>query len=385
MRGARLILAIGAVLVLAAADEIPVVAPPVSASAMAPLPAVTPGRDVALTASARGVEFRLPDDWLLLGPERARLRVLRGIRPIGVAVNGKWAGVLAPAGDDARAPDLLFPARLLRPGANRITLLDATPWGAQLVLGVPPSARMRLPDIARALAGLGAAGVVALTPDKAARARGVAALLPPGPGVGVRLSVAGIEDLAQVPLAQVGLTPRAVALALMPPRPREAGFVPATVVPRPVDLAGRAHALAAASLAPLGAVAQHLAGPDLGALEGWLAGRGGTAVLLTARPGQLWMVLGPGVAPAPVAATLAAGRADGPHGQVAILGRDGRWQSATVPGQLPHLAEPLRPGNLRQVLGTLLSARPWLLALGLLGLAATAAALAAAGLGLARR
>ncbi|MCE6969435.1 cellulose biosynthesis cyclic di-GMP-binding regulatory protein BcsB [Cereibacter sphaeroides] len=375
----------------------------------------------------RDLDFRLPEDWLLLATQKAWFGLDYGFAeglPEGavllVKVNGTTVRMLPldrEAGPVKPRLDIRFPARLLRPGPNRLTFEsiipgdpadEPCPAGAGDLLAVldsseltvPPAPRMEMDDMARDLARLRAEGIHPATPEGLARALPFMAAFGTGPAEGeVSLTVAGLHDLGRVPMAEAGLTPRLLALALLPPtvsrlveRPEE----PATgAAPVPLGLGpaeggspplvgthwlGRAKALVAATLEPAVVGARRLLQPGDGALADWLSVRKGVAVVLAPEPGRLWVVLGPDAEPAAVAAALARAPHSplGPQGQLAVLGTDGRWSSWTAPGILPRLKEPLSPGNLRQVVGNVASARPPMLLGGMLGLAWISAAVALA-------
>ena len=269
-----------------------------------------------------------------------------------------------------------FAANLLHPGANRVSFeailpgdppdLPCTPLEEETLtilgtstLWTPPAPPMTLPDMARPQARLTPDGLQ-LGTETAASAAGEELLLPfaalyqppvPRPDrAPAVLTVARIEAPGSLPLAPLGLTRRMLEEAVAP--------IPASAE-GPVD--GPTDSWLHRRWAEL----RGLALPGDPPLDRWLADRRGIAVLLQPDPDlrqDLWLLLGPEADPGFVAAALEAGRRafDGPRGQVSLLGADGRWTSWADPDQPPRLQEPLRPGNLRFVLGHYASWSPML-------------------------
>jgi hypothetical protein len=98
-------------------------------------------------------------------------------------------------------------------------------------------------------------------------------------------------------------------------------------------------------------------------LERWLQEQRGQAIVMQldpARPNQLWMVRAPGSDISAIASAVVAARtnAEGPRGQVAVLDRNGNWQSWIAPDRQPVLLESVTPGNVRYVVGNFVSAMP---------------------------
>ncbi|AZB54912.1 cellulose synthase [Cereibacter sphaeroides] len=403
------------------------------------LPQIPPGRVVTLADMGvdtiltdnryfnRDIDFQLPDDWLLLASQKAQIGIDYGFAgglPEGalllVKVNGTTVRML-PLDRDA-APvkprlDIRFPARLLHPGPNRLSFESVVPGNppdqpcpasagdlmqvlSSTDLEVPPSPRMQMADMARDLAQVTPASVHPATPDGLARTLPFMAAFREVPGAApVDLTVAGLHDIATVPLNEEGLTPRLLALTLLPStvsrlveRPAAPAGPPANalaplgaapgegVMPPLVESnwSDRAQTFVQATLQPVIQTVRRMVRPGDGNLAEWLATRKGTAMLLAPEPGKLWVILGPEAEPARVAEALAmAPRSPGgPRGQVAVLGSDGRWSSWSKPGLLPELREPVSLDNVRSVVGNVASARPPLLLGGMLGLAWISAAIA---------
>ncbi|MGP3697419.1 cellulose biosynthesis cyclic di-GMP-binding regulatory protein BcsB [Rhodobacter sp. NSM] len=406
------------------------------------LPMVSPGRVVTVATLGapdiitndryfeRNVDFRLPDEWLLLASQKARMGLDYGFAgglPEGavllVKVNGTTVRML-PLDRDA-APvkprlEMRFPARLLHPGPNRLSFeaiipgnppdepCPSTQGNLLQVLGstelfVPPSPRMTMADMARDLAWVTPAGVQPATPEGLARTLPfMSAFHDASDGRPVQLTVTGLHDLDRVPMAEAGLTPRLLARTLLPSavsrlvddRPAAETDTPANAL-TPLGAApgestlpalvesnwfDRARAFMLATLEPALHGVRRLVRPGDGDLVEWLASRKGEAMIIAPGPGELWVVLGPEASPARVASALAVAQhsPEGPRGQVAVLGSDGRWSSWSQPGILPRLEEPISLSNVRSVVGNVASARPPMLLGGMLGLAWISAAIAIA-------
>lgn len=216
----------------------------------------------------RDIPFNLPDDWLLLANQRARMDLHYGFAdglPPGalvlVKVNGQTVRLLPLDKDGGRLRprlDIGFPANILHAGQNAVTfemIVPGTPPDEAcplrradmlVVMGdstltVPPAPRMRMGGLAEPLRVLG--GDAIAVPDGAQDLVGLSrevvsmsALLPAranpdGNGFPVRLSVVRAEDAALMPAgAFPGLTARRISEALAPrlsPALSPTGEVPA--------------------------------------------------------------------------------------------------------------------------------------------------------------
>lgn len=405
--------------------------PPLPPASLADAPLLTPGAPVTFRALgvddfvgnthyfSRDIAFRLPDDWLLLANQKARIDLRYGFADnlargalMLVKVNGETVRLLPldRNGGELQAPlDIGFAANLLRPGANSVSMemiVPGAPPGSPctarradmlVVLGdsaldIPAAPRMREPGLATALAGLGGDGISVPDgqPGKTALDRALvslAAML--GPGGTSRMQVVGVEGVPQIPLEQTGLSVRqvqdamlgrpaaATAAATPAPPPRTPGFrltdtdaPPATTIPAAPgfldSLADRiGHALSADGWVArqAGAVAAAAWRGADGPLPEWLAGRNGQALLLRpdpAAPGDLWLVVAPGARLTDVAAALVSLRQAGQaRGEAALLQADGQW-AIWSPGRAPILEEPLTPANFRAVAGNYASWSPLL-------------------------
>lgn len=373
---------------LAAAEGTPQAATP---------PQITPGIETPFTdlglpdTTARGhyilreMNFRLPDDWLILASQEARFNLLYGFADglaegslMLVKVNGQTVRLLPldRNGGAVQPPlEVGFSANLLRPGANRVSFEAILPGDppdlpcppledetltilGSSTLWTPPTPSMDLPDMARPLSRLTPDGV---QPGDDVQARDANTLLLPFAALHdpteiapdrapATLTVARADAPGALPLAPLGLSRRMLEEALSQ-LPRAAEEAPLT--------------------GPAGWLQRRwndlstLARPGDPPLDRWLATRQGIAMLLQPdpeAPQDLWLLLGPGADPAYVAAALEVGRRafDGPRGQLSLLGTDGRWTSWADPARPPRLQEPLGPGNLRFVLGNYASWSPML-------------------------
>lgn len=116
-------------------------------------------------------------------------------------------------------------------------------------------------------------------------------------------------------------------------------------------------------------------------LNTWLERQRGQAILMQldpARPNEVWMVRSAGADVSSIASAMVAARtiSEGPHGQVAILDRNGEWQSWTAPDRQPVLLEPISLSNVRHVVGNFVSAMPIRYVTGLFFLALVSALVA---------
>ena len=275
-------------------------------------------------------------------------------------------------------------------------------------LQVPPSPKMRRHDMGLALERLGGDGVVVPAgasgdpARNAERALALSALLRPlsEGGAATRLNVIGEDSAGLVPMGGTGLT-RAMLQAVLDPRLRPPAptlaVTTADPAPAPLRLAlaqqaatggavsagsegdakeedetsegeggiNRAAAWLwrpftadgwvlhqAARLARL----RELAFPNTSDLATWIRGRTGKAVLMQldpSDPDNLWLVVAPQASITDVAARVDSfrrGSSGKAKGQLAILQDDGTWATWSAAWR-PQLLEPLRPGNIRAVLG----------------------------------
>lgn len=345
----------------------------------------------------RDIDFRLPDDWLLLAQQKARLDLdyafAEGLGRgalLMVKVNGTTIRLLPLDRGDGTTLDTLpirFEARLLRPGINRLTFEAEIPAAApdlpcpereepmlrvhdSTALFVPESPRMRQPDLGRLVSRLGPASVET--------SRAAAAQLPPGTADLVRASLAlgspeegargtlrlkvpaDLAELRDTPMAEARPVLEDMLLGTFRPggMPGNGAAPPAVGTEEALgwrtllglDRLAELPATAGATLATL--LPGGRAGPDA-----WAEGRSAQAVLLqpdpSGAPDLAWLVLRPDSNAAQVAAALSLARdaAEGPAGQIAALDATGEWSSWMAPDRPLRLLEPLNARNLRNVLG----------------------------------
>lgn len=359
---------------------------------VADLPALVPGTAPTLDEIGLGgrvaesrytlnaLRFVLPDDWLLLAAQEARIdlsyRYAAGLPETAqmlVKVNGTTVRLLPLHGEGGLNLPVLpvgFQARLLAPGVNEVSFETFIPGdppdlpcaqipgpfveiSGETALVVPDSPAMTLPRLGTALRGVAPGGIAAIAGADPAglAAQTVLALvetLQPLPGAGgATLTVAGLRSMDARPLAELGLGRSVVDGLLTPPLP----------------------AATAAEAAPPGWIARLRAGlvgmavPGDPALDRWIRGRSGDALLFMPDadvPQDLHLIVSPGADPAAVARALSDARFDprGPRGQVAILTRDGAWQSWQPATAVPRLHEPVTFANFRTIAGNYASWSP---------------------------
>lgn len=420
------------------------VLPKIDAGAAGQIPLLTTGREVSFSQLGQGdftgnthyfrkdVPFRLPDDWLLLANQKAEMTLHygygRGLAEnsiLLVKINDTTVRILPldrEGGKILEPLDIGFAANILHPGTNSASfemMVPGNPADAVcearrsdmlVVLGattldVPSSPKMRQPGVATALQQLGRDGVLIGEGSADAALAGEAAVALTGlvgPGQGgdsaSQLTVVGLGNLGQVPLAMAGITAKQVTNTLFPPTEVSTAATPATTsaaTPAATTAAPSAsYSLTeegdgAATAAPTeaapsfmsrlwagverqftleGWVGQRLiALRDIASMSGgqsanaWLAERTGQALLVqpdSSEPGQLWLILQPEADVERVARAVVDLRAVGvAHGEIALLDKEGAWQIFDS-RPVPELLEPLRPDNIRTVLGNYASTSP---------------------------
>lgn len=423
-------------------DELPDIAAalPAAGPGTSGPPRVVPGQPVTLTelGSAdiignthyfrRDIDFALPDDWLLLANQKARLTLRYGYArqlPEGalllVKVNDQTVRLLPLDRDGGHVLPPLpvgFNANLLHPGRNTLSFEMMVPGDppdeacpvrttdmmvvlAESVLDVPASPSMMLPGMASTVLGLRPANVT--VPASAAGDAGLQATairlasalsLPPQPRDSVTLTVARLSELGSVPLDVAGVSQGQLQALLFPRQPNAAE---ATAMPAPAASAYTLNAPAAGSATAEPGVLSRLwtwttgrlfsqerlwrnaenfretafQGSEL-SLRDWMAERQGEALLWRPdleAPDSLWLILGPRVSVDEVADRLEGLIAShSAIGEAAVLRADGSWDIWT-PIRPPQLSEPLAGGNLRAILGNYASWSPLLFTLCLLALA----------------
>lgn len=389
-------------------------------------------RNVEVNSRYRLIEqgFRLPDDFVILTNAKAELRLdyayaegLPRDAMLLIHINGTNVRLLplrGQANEWIESFPIRFEARLLRAGANTLgfeVIIPGDPAdlpcpnteetslaiGESSTLQVPYSPSMFLPDMHFAFVNLQPESVAVNELTGRAFDRHAVATMRAALGTGgranvspelTRLHLLALDDLGAVPSGGHSISRRAFEAVLSdePADPaltadavgggvgagRQGGLLDLSARPETTERTGT-------SLAWLRAQARQALNwlhPQSGfMLESWLAEQSGQAIMLQldpARPNQIWLLRAPGSDVGALAAAVAAARStgDGPRGQVSVLGHDGRWHNWFAPDRQPALLEPIRLGNMRHVLGNVVSAMPVRYALTLFFLALISAAVA---------
>lgn len=365
--------------------------------------------------------FRLPDDYIVLTNAKAEIRLdyiyvpdLAEGAMLLVNINDTNVRLLPLRGEAGQLIEqfpVRFEARLLRAGINTLSFEVMVPGdppdmpcatadtpvlaiGESSNLMVPYSPSMFLPDMHVAFSGLTPDSVVVneLT-ERSFDANDIVTLRAALSGgeradaaaLNARLHLLTLDDLGSVPAGGYRVSRRAIEAALFTePEPAalaDAGGDEGHALLR-IQERGDSRAVLTRGWEWLTSgftTSLQWLQPRSGLLlENWLAEQNAQAVLLQldpARPTQIWMLRAPDSDISAIASAMVAARttAEGPRGQVAILDRDGRWQSWVAPDRQPVLLEPVTLGNVRHVVGNFVSAMPIRYVLGLFFLALVSA------------
>lgn len=356
--------------------------------------------------------FRLPDDYVVLTNAKAEIRLdyiyaegLPGGAMLLIHVNGHNVRLLPLQNEGGRLIEqfpVRFEAQHLRAGVNTLgfeVMIPGDPadmpcpvWeqpvlaiGADSTLMAPYSPSMYLPDMHFAFRALGAQGVQPQTHAARAfseddvitlRAALAGSTIAGRADPAARLHLLSLDDLPALPLGGYQVSRRAIENVLLGaaldsenPDAAPADGLGSSLLRMTGDSGAGRQPPAALSVGWDWAVglfdaALHWLHPHSGMLlEGWLQEQRGQALLLQLdpmRPGHLWLLRAPGTDISGLASAIVAARTvgEGPRGQVSVLDAEGRWHNWIAPDRQPVLLEPLRPGNLRHVLGNLVSATP---------------------------
>jgi len=364
--------------------------------------------------------FRLPDDYIVLTNDKAEIKldyIYVPELPLGsmmlVHINGTNIRLLPLTGEAGELIEqfpVRFEARHLRAGINTLAFEVMVPGapadmpcptaeapvlaiGQSSTIQVPYSPSMYLPDMHIAFAGLTPQSVVVNEmSDRAFDQNDVVTLRAALSGgersdaatLGARLHLLAIDDLGSIPTGGYQISRAAIEAAMLNDTPLAASPLdaPSGHALLRVQERGESTAVLARGwdwLKSGFATALQWLQPRSGALmETWLAEQDAQAVLLQldpARPTQVWLVRAPGSDISALASAIVAARttAEGPRGQVAVLDRQGRWQSWTAPDRQPVLLEPVTLSNIRHVVGNFVSAMPIRYVVGLFFLALVSA------------
>ncbi|WP_439561052.1 cellulose biosynthesis cyclic di-GMP-binding regulatory protein BcsB [Roseinatronobacter sp.] len=411
---------------------------PQPAASRAPL--LQPEQDVPLSAlgvhtesfsqryARRDHPFRLPDDWLVLTAAKARLNLdyiyatgLPREAMLLISVNGEAIRLL-PLRDEGGQVISQFPidfeARILQPGANRLTFEVMVPGdppdlpcpavdrpflqiGDSSTLHVPYSPSMAIPDMNLAFG--------ALTPDSirlndmTARAYSETDILMLSAALArsqadmraATLHLISLDDLGSVPAAHHRADRRLLEDTVLSVQQLDTSQSdPALAFSddpferrRQQDSSfslgfGRAFSNGWGAIRDSVRWATDRIFPSSGEqLNQWLQDRRGQAVLFhldATRPDEIWMLRSPDSDMNEIAHAIAAARANGagPRGQVSILGHQGDWQNWIAPDRRPILLEPWSMTNFRYAMGNFVSARPIFFTIMILFLALLSAVIA---------
>jgi len=352
----------------------------------------------------RNHPFRLPDDWLILTAEKARIYLdyayadgLPRDSMLLISVNGQSIRLL-PLRGEGGAPITRFPvdfeARIMQPGTNTLTFEMMVPGdpsdlpcpvheqpflqiGESSSLFVPYSPPMSIPDMDLAFS--------ALTPDSlrrnelsgraysdgdiltlsAALARARGDIRPS------TLHLISIDDLGAVPMAHHRADRKLLEDTVLITPEYETLMAEQTAANDPFAARRQQDRGLTAALSNIWSllldrvywVRDRIFPSNGDQLNAWLAERRGQAVLFHLdpdRPDEIWMLRSADSDMTQIAQSIAAARAygRGPRGQVSILSHDGRWDNWIAPDRRPVLLEPWSLQNFRTAMGNLVSARP---------------------------
>lgn len=360
-----------------------------------------PGSDVTLAqmglppVAMRGrygrsdLNFLLPPDWLLLASQSAEIGLIydyaEGLPETALMllkVNDTTVRLLplfGQGGEEIPVLQVSFPARLLSPGINALTVETIIPGeppdmpcpriegellrvSDQTTLRIPASPSMQFPDLGAQLLRLAPENIAAVTRDTRENvatsvADALHVLFRPLAETATTgsLAITSVFHADAVPLEQLGLTRQMVETMLVP----AAMMTESDTVAENRSLGARVIGFVGNTITAISGLAR----PRDPALADWVDGRHGDALLLMPDlqyRDVLWLVVAQGADPERVAAAVTAGRisATGPSGQLSILTHDGTWQSWMSPAQGPELLEPLSIANVRTVAGNYASWSP---------------------------
>ncbi|MCC1481342.1 cellulose biosynthesis cyclic di-GMP-binding regulatory protein BcsB [Roseibaca sp. Y0-43] len=348
--------------------------------------------------------FRLPDDWLILTAEKARIFLDYAYAPglpdeamLLISVNGQSIRLL-PLRDEGGAPITRFPvdfeARIMQPGTNTLTFEMMVPGdpadlpcqaydqpflqiGGSSSLFVPYSPPMSIPDMDLAFS--------ALTPDSLRRNElsgraysdadvlTLAAALARSRG-DIRpstLHLISLDDLGAVPMAHHRADRKLLEDTVLITPEYEALMAAQQAADDPFSARWQQERGLTAAFSNIWSllldrvywVRDRIFPSNGDQLNAWLAERRGQAVLFhldPARPDEIWMLRSADSDMTQIAQSIAAAReyGRGPRGQVSILGHDGRWDNWIAPDRRPVLLEAWSLQNFRTAMGNFVSARP---------------------------
>jgi hypothetical protein len=352
----------------------------------------------------RNHPFRLPDDWLILTAEKARIYLdyayaegLPDEAMLLISVNGQSIRLL-PLRDEGGMPIDRFPvdfeARIMQPGTNTLTFEMMVPGdpadlpcpaydqpflqiAESSSLFVPYSPPMSIPDMDLAFS--------ALTPDSlqrnelSGRAYSDADVLTLSAALArsrgdiraSKLHLISIDDLGAVPMAHHRADRKLLEDTVLITPEYEALIAAQQAADDPFSARRQQERGLTAAFSNIWSllldrvywVRDRIFPSNGDQLNAWLAERRGQAVLFhldPARPDEIWMLRSADSNMTQIAQSIAAAReyGRGPRGQVSILGYDGRWDNWIAPDRRPVLLEAWSIQNFRTAMGNFVSARP---------------------------
>ncbi|WP_098410097.1 cellulose biosynthesis cyclic di-GMP-binding regulatory protein BcsB [Thioclava sp. ES.031] len=352
----------------------------------------------------QSLQFRLPNDWLILSSAKATLRLSYGFAadlPQGALMLVKVDGVtvrllpLDTNGGKVQPPlDIRFPANILKSGVNNVTFVTIAPGnppdrpcpksdtplmtildGSSLL--VPSSPRMKFIGMNSLVAALRpnqlvASGSAALQSHIEKLTTTLASSLRPISGIppisDAQLKIVALDNLQNVSLGKLGVQPRTL----------ENVFFGAPDTRAQASIENPDYGFFNASkllfsLEAIGKKISDLAQPGDPPLKEWLANRRGKAALVLTdpkRPHKLSLIVPPNSDAAQIADAIARARlsSNAPRGQFSLLTEDGKWENWQDASAPPVLEEPLSLGNFRAVAGNFASWSPLYFVLLLFGL-----------------
>ena len=381
------------------------------------------GRYVAMP-----VNFRLPNDWMLLANQKARLNLDYRFAPalprgalLQVKINSKTVRLLPldrKNGNTLPTLPISVPANMLRPGQNTLlfeALIPGDPSHAPCpsistplveILGtselyVPPSPRMSVLDLDHALSVLDASDVLLTEAAHQMLDSGAHVMLAStfSSGPAARLESPSPKLTVGVP-ADIYLVSPFYSNAAIQAMQNAMRSLPAPAPQAQADPWGGVNGGTDDSLkmGMMRLLSQLQTGflsfsgetyTSTSELPSWLQTRSAEAVLIQpdpAHPERVWLFVNPQTDLRMLATSLANRLygTDGPRGQIAVYSSATGWQNWSTTAKVLHLLEPLTPSNFLAVAGNFATAFPWIFVF-LLILIAFAASVVSAVLVLNRR
>ncbi|SDY78794.1 cellulose biosynthesis cyclic di-GMP-binding regulatory protein BcsB [Citreimonas salinaria] len=386
--------------------------------AVPPVPQVTPGTakplaeltQTDLVAHGRyiamRVSFRLPNDWMLLANQKARLDLDYRFAPalprgalLQIKVNGKTVRLLPLDRDGGRELPTLpvsMPTNVLRAGQNTLlfeALIPGDPPHAPCPVVntplveilptsrffVPASPRMSVLDLDHALAALTASDVLLTESAQRSLAPGAHVMLASvfggtkaeTPTLGtpkVTVGVPGDIALLSPFYSDSALQAMGNAMRSLPPPSSGSGEMPVAWSDNAGSAADGAMTRVMQMFSQLQTGFLSFSGETYTStteLPAWLRARSADAILVQpdpALPEQVWLFVNPDLDLRALASSLANRLYvdDGPRGQIALFTAGTGWENWSTTAKILYLLEPVTPGNFLAVAGNFATAYPWI-------------------------